>query len=238
VEGRFADVKSLDALDRLALAMRQFHSETTIAMDEVEMEIQRAVEWIQHDCKQYWNDQVRRAYQQVTEARVALERKQMFRVADRRPSCYDEKKALEKAKRRLALAQEKVEAVRRWSWAISQAMTEYKSEVSPLGHWLESDLPRAIALVHRLSGSLESYVGMNGAETERPADAPPEDEPQPPAASVDGPDEPEATDPPRASPATRSPDDEDVEPDDGRNPAGIGIRRPSERETGGGRAME
>ena len=49
------------------------------------------------------------------------------RVADHQPTCIDEKRPLEAAKRRLQIAQEKVEAVRHWSRAIDRAVDEYRA---------------------------------------------------------------------------------------------------------------
>ncbi len=208
--GHSADVKSLGALDELARSLRKFQEEANVAFDELNMEIHRAVEWIQHDAKHYWNQQVRRAEQQVTEAKIALERKQMFRVADRRPSCYDEKKALELARRRLALAREKVETVRRWSLAISQIVMEYKGDVGPLTHWVEAELPRAIALIHRQSGALDSYVDRDMGESEDESKQPA------PATAAAAEDSAEPEDP---AGQDRNSNDETMEPDDGRDPA-------------------
>ncbi|NUQ64920.1 MAG: hypothetical protein HUU20_20850 [Pirellulales bacterium] len=237
MKGHSADVKSLDAVDQFAHALREFHDSASVALDELAMEIHRAVEWIQHDCKNYWNEQVRRGYQQVSEARVALERKQMFRVADHRPGCYDEKKALELAKRRLALAQEKVETVRRWSWEISQAVLEYRGDVGPLAQWLEADLPRAVALMERLRNALDHYVGIDTVEAELPAGTAAGDEAIPSSAgALASPSEP-ASEKSSHTPS-RNPQHEDLQPDDRRGPTRVGSGDASEGQTRDGRTLE
>ena len=49
------------------------------------------------------------------QARLQFQQAMTYRrIADRHPSCIDEKRAVEAAKRRLQLAQEKVETVRHW----------------------------------------------------------------------------------------------------------------------------
>ena len=48
------------------------------------------------------------------------------RVADREPSCIDEKRAVERARRRVAVAERKVDAVRRWTAAIDRAADDFR----------------------------------------------------------------------------------------------------------------
>lgn len=210
--GHAAKITTIDAPRALANVLHQFQHEATTALEEIAQEIQRAVEWVQHDCKHYWIEQIRLSQQAVTEARVNLERRQMMTVADHRPSCYDEKKALELAKQRLALAQERLEAVRHWSYALNHAIHEYKGGVGGFVHWLESDLPRALAALDQIMTSLESYVALAPPSAERT-------EAEPPA-------------------ARRSQDDEDVRSVDGDGPPGNGLRNPPAGPQPSGGAVE
>lgn len=193
-----AKITSTDAPQAMASALARFHHEAATALDELSQEIQRAVQWIQHDCKHYWTNQLRLRQQEVTEARVNLERRQMMTVADYRPSCYDEKKALELAKHRVAVAQERLEAVRHWSYAISHAVHEYKGGIGPFVHWLETDQPRAMAALRQISAALESYVAQ-----------------APPSGEIPGLELPTAS---------RNPDDENLRSVDGDGPTGDGQR--------------
>ena len=102
-----------------------------------------ALQWIHHDCKEYWAEAVRRGWQGVSEARLALQHATTYRrVADHQPSCVDEKRALAAAKRRLEVAQEKVAAVRHWSRVIDRAIDEYRAARTPVATFLEADYPR------------------------------------------------------------------------------------------------
>jgi type II secretory pathway component PulJ len=193
-----AKITSIDAPQAMTTTLQRFQHEAATALEELSQEIQRAVQWIQHDCKQYWNEQLRIRQQEVTEARVNLERHQMMTVGDYRPSCYDEKKALELAKRRLALARERIESVRHWSYAISHAVHEYKGGVGPLARWLETDLPRALAALEQMSTALESYVAI-----------------EPATADAGG---------SELASASRNPEDEELRPVDGNRAAGDGRR--------------
>jgi len=160
---RAARVRSIDALQVYGAALRSFGEEATTALAELEMEVYRAVQWIRHDQKEYWTQQIRRAEAEVAEARINLERRRMFRVGDRRPSCDEEKAALEAAKRRLRIAQQKREAVRRWGQLLERELTDYRGGIAPLAAWLQTELPKGLALLQRLGRALESYVRAESA---------------------------------------------------------------------------
>ena len=59
-------------------------------------------------------------------------------------------------------AQQKVEAVRRCARAIDEAVNDYRGARTPLAAWLESESPKAIAVLHRMMDQLETYVAMQG----------------------------------------------------------------------------
>jgi hypothetical protein len=173
-----ARVQSIDALRVFAAAVRSFGDEAAGALSDVEMQLNRALEWIRYERKEYWAEQIRRAEVQVAEARLNLERKEMMREPGQRQSFWEEKKALEAANRRLALGREKLEVVRRWTHLLEREVMEYKGGVASLAGWLQSDLHRSLALLRQWSGALESYASLQApaaaeaapAETAKPAE--------------------------------------------------------------------
>ena len=125
--------------------------------------------------------------ERVSEARIQLQQAMTSkRVADHEPSCYDEKKAVDRAKRRADLAEKKKKIVRHWQVAIDHAVNEYRGARTQLSSWLDAEVPRGLAALDRLSQALESYVSLeipagvarpmklptDEAEAQ-PADAPP-----------------------------------------------------------------
>jgi hypothetical protein len=130
------------------------------------------MQWVQYDQKDYWSQESRRAQEAVAEARINLERKQMFRFGGQEPSCQEEKKALEAAKRRVERAREKLEAVKRWSRLLERESHECRCGIAPLGDWLQADAPRALAMLKRLSLALESYVDLPLSEQSPRDDSP------------------------------------------------------------------
>ena len=127
-----AKVTSIDAVGRMSAALQAFRAEAGSGLDDLQMEIQRGLQWIHHDCREYWSVEVRRASERVTEARLNLQQAMTYRrVADHQPTCIDEKRALAAAKRRLQIAQDKVQAVRHWARVIDRAVDEYRGVRTP-----------------------------------------------------------------------------------------------------------
>lgn len=158
---RAAKVTSIDAVEAMTVALERFGEDAAAAMSDLEIELRRALEWIEHDRKIYWAQEVRNGWDRVAAARQELERRRVLhKVADHEPGCREEKKALAEAKRRLQVAQEKVEAVRRWSHAVEKEVNEYRGSVNQLAGWLQADLPRAVAALQRMTGALDAYVRL------------------------------------------------------------------------------
>ena len=77
---RSAKVQSIDVLDHLTLAVRAFAQEASVALDDVRMDLHRALQWVQYDQKDFWSQESRRSQEAVAEARINLERKRMFQI--------------------------------------------------------------------------------------------------------------------------------------------------------------
>ncbi len=165
---RQARLSAIEAVPAMAAALHRFGEDARAALVELDMVIRRAVDWVEHDQKEYWEREIRRGFERVTEARNALETAQSTRrFADREPSCIAEKRALEAAQRRLRLAQDKAKLVRHWAALLQHELAEYRGAIGPLAQWLDADLPRAAAALARMLGALEAYV-----ETVSPAEPP------------------------------------------------------------------
>lgn len=157
-----ARLTSIDAVQAMSAAVESFRQEATSALEDLDMEIRRAVEWIQHDRRDHWTYEVRRGYERVSEARVQLQQAKTFRrIGNDDPSCLDEKKALERSKRRLETAEEKVAAVRHWSRVIEHAVHEYRGTRGQVTGWLDADYPKAVAVLKRMMAALERYVSAD-----------------------------------------------------------------------------
>lgn len=167
-----AEVKSVETLAFVKAAMTAFGHETGQSLAEVEMQAQRIVDWICIDQAVYWKTEVRRAADGVNQAMKDLQHCRTFKkVGNNEPSCIEEKKALEKAKQRLARAEAKAEAVRRWTPVVRQQFQETGVRMTRFREVLDVDCPKAVARLERMLVALDHYVhtaAPRGAEAHGP----------------------------------------------------------------------
>ena len=153
-----ADVKSIDTLPFVRSAFAAFAHETGQALAEIEIQGQRAVEYICVDRAAYWKAEIRRMSDLVNKAIKDLEHCRTFKkVGDNTPSCIEEKKALEKARQKLARAEQKAEAVRRWTPIVQQQFRETCVRLVRFRDVIDVDCPRAMAELERLLKALDAY---------------------------------------------------------------------------------
>lgn len=154
-----ANVNSIDAVRNFRTALIQFGGDAEDALIMLTLEARKAIQWLQHDRARYWPEQLRRAQERVVQARNDLERCQLHYGSEDAPSCFDQKKALERAKRRLGVCEQKVKTVKKWILAIRQELDEFQGEMAKMNNWLEIDLPRATASLDRMLRALDKYAG-------------------------------------------------------------------------------
>jgi hypothetical protein len=159
-----ANVRSLDAIRYFRPAVIRFEDDVAAALTGLRTELNRTLQWLDHDCPAYWQQQIRSGFDSVAEARTQLARRQMMTVAGRHPDCIDEKKALGRAKERLELAQDKLRLCRQWSIKAHRAADEYNSRIGRVEQSMSQNLPRMKVILERIVEALESY-----SASERPS---------------------------------------------------------------------
>jgi len=177
-----ARLTRIDAVRDMYAAVDAFRIEASAALEGLDMELHRALDWIHHDRYDHWNQEVRRGWEKITEARIQLQQATTARrIGEHAPACIDEKRALARAKQRLETAQEKVEAVRHCMRAIDHAVDEFRGARTPLASWLESEIPKALAALRRMMDNLEDYLALHapGGTAGFPAVDIPADQPKP-----------------------------------------------------------
>lgn len=136
------DVKSIETLAFMKAAFAAFAHESGQALSEAEIQGQRGVDWICVDQATFWKGEIRRAGELVNKAIKDLEYCRAFKkVGDNQPSCIEEKKALEKARKRLEWAEQKLELVKRWTPVVQQQFREMCVRLVRFREVLEVDCP-------------------------------------------------------------------------------------------------
>src|ERR1700722_15618125 len=145
-----ANVRSLDAIRQFRPAVVRFEDDVMSALSGLRTELNRTLQWLDHDCPAYWQQQIRNGFDNVAEARTTLTRKSMMTVAGHRSDCIDEKKALAKAKQNLEFAQQKLQLCRQWSIKAHRAADEYTARIGRAEQSLGQGIPRLMALLERM----------------------------------------------------------------------------------------
>ena len=164
-----ANVTSIDAVRTFRAALVKFEENARDAVICLELEIRRAVDWIEVDRRRYWPTQVKQASEELAQARNALERCQLKYGSEEAPSCYGQKKDCERAKQRLRYCEDQVRKVKQWTQIIRQELTQFNAQMAQMTTCVDTDLPRAIVAISNMLNALERYAGATGSAGPRAA---------------------------------------------------------------------
>jgi hypothetical protein len=168
-----ANVQSVEAIRNVRVALILFLEQTTNAMGEMRQKIDRTMAWLDLDRPNYWKEQEQRAYDSVNTARVALEACRTRTVAGHRSDCIEEKKAMERAKRRVEYVHEKQALLRKWLVLANKESNEFRARTSSFARMLEHDVPLMIAQLGRMIEAIERYSEPNATLESTAIEVPP-----------------------------------------------------------------
>lgn len=170
---RSANVNSTDALRRFAAALTIFQNEARSCLQVLDSQLRQITLWLEQDRPVFWKREIERCMREMTEARVRLHQCRMRRVGDFRPSCIEEVKALEQARKDLEFAQHQIPLVKRWHTEVGHESNEYRGRAGQLVQTIERDIPHLLALLAAAADRLEAYAAIPApiTPTPLPADA-------------------------------------------------------------------
>ncbi len=152
------DVRSIDALKELRVAMALYEQDAMAALGLVEAEVRRTLHWLHEERPIYWHDQIKKRRELVSQAKADLFRKKLQQRPDYTPPMSEQKENLRKAEASLEDAERRLILVRKWQQQFKQAVLEYHASVQRIKDLSASDVPRGVILLGRLIDSLEAYL--------------------------------------------------------------------------------
>ena len=204
--GEQVKVADIETIERFRAQLIQAAETFGLALEEAEGDIERTLAWLESDRPDTWRKQIRKAQDKVVECKSALYRKQEIKATpEARPSVVDERKALERAQRRLEFCEEKLRNTKRWSTELPRQAVVFKGALTGMHVMLDRDVPRINAMLKRMTEHLEEYL-RGGEESEQLLEIlgtaagmrrAGEDEEQP-----ESPEKPDAADPASAPPSS------------------------------------
>ena len=160
---RGANVTSIAALRQFRVAYAEFGGVIQAALGEAQATMQRARWTIEHDQPAHWEQQRRKRQRKLEEMQSELFRAETT-PSDMRVSCTTERRNVERARRGVEEAEEKLRNLKRWRPILEREHSLFKGQCAKLAGAVESDLPRALAILERMTTSLELYVKLAADE--------------------------------------------------------------------------
>ncbi|MGP0069052.1 MAG: hypothetical protein ACLQGP_36310 [Isosphaeraceae bacterium] len=151
-------VHSVEALKDLRVALALYGEDTLAALGAVGAEVRRTVRWLEQDRPAYWQDQIKRRRELVSQAKAELFRRQLQKRPDHTPAMSEQKENLHKAEASLQDAEKRLIMVRKWQPRLQHAVLEYHASVQRLKDLSATDVPSAVDLLSRLIDALEAYL--------------------------------------------------------------------------------
>ena len=159
-----ANVLSIEAIRDFEAALIQFYEVASRTTGNMSQQSQHMLQWLEMDRPVFWKRQVEIGHDRLAEARTRLTQCMMRRTGDFKPSCFDEKKALERAKRDLEFARAQINIVKQWIVKSRKESEEFNGRQAQLTRLLEGDIPRMVALLRRIVEKLDQYTNITTAE--------------------------------------------------------------------------
>ena len=165
--GEQIKVADVQTIERFRASLLVASETFGLALEEAEGEIERTLAWVESDQPDFWRKRIRKAQDEVVMCKSALFRKQEIKAtADARPSVVDEKKALDRAMKRLEYAEHKLRNTKRWTTELPRQSVIFKGALSGMHTVLDRDVPRVNAMLKRMTEHLEAYL-RGGDESDR-----------------------------------------------------------------------
>ncbi|MFW5652974.1 MAG: hypothetical protein ACOC0P_02920 [Planctomycetota bacterium] len=152
-----AKVSSVEVINDFRAALAKFAEEGQAGLAAAEAEIQRRLDWLEHDQTAHWRRELELRRRTLDEARVNLSRKTMGRIEDHLPH-REEQMAFEKAKRVVAEAEAKLETIQRWTRALRSASEQYRGAVQGFQDLLTVRVPAARSSLDQINQRLQAYL--------------------------------------------------------------------------------
>ena len=153
-----AHLDSPEILKQFRSQVVEFESVSRQALDGVRADIQKVTEWLRREQLARWARELRKREEEVAEARSRYAQERHGGRYTRKPGCYDERKALEKAQRAKAEAEAKIRAVKRWVARLEQDATKLLQPCQSFSVELDSRVPRALNRLDSMLDNLDVYL--------------------------------------------------------------------------------
>lgn len=152
-----ANIQSSEAIRTFRSNFVKFSASAQQAVDSARSEVSSVADWLIREKSVYWERELRRREDAVERARGEYIRANQEDKYHRKTSSVLEKKALDRAILRKKDAEEKIEAVKKWSRVLQEKSSNLLQPCAALSTTLCALTPQALARLDLMLESLEAY---------------------------------------------------------------------------------
>jgi len=164
-----ARVTSLEAIDDFRAKLIIYRDKAGRVLDEVNDDVTRTRIWLQSERPAHWQSQIRRLTHELEQRQQELFSAQLSGLRD---SSYAQQAAVQKARRAIHEAEEKLKTTRQWNRQYDQRVEPLGRQVEKLRHTLGHDLGQAVAWLNEMTKTLSEYAELSpGNPSTNPAPA-------------------------------------------------------------------
>lgn len=164
-----ARVTSLEAIDDFRAKLIIYRDKAGRVLDEVNDDVTRTRLWLQSERPAHWQNQIRRLTHELEQRQQELFSAQLSGLRD---SSYAQQAAVQKARRAIHTAEEKLKTTKEWHRQYDQRVEPLGRQVEKLRHTLGHELGQAVAWLNEMTKTLSDYAELSpGNPSTNPAPA-------------------------------------------------------------------
>jgi len=150
-----AHVGSSEAIDRFRSSLVTYLTKMRPLLEDACDETFRTREWLHNDKRMHWENEVRRRHRALEEAKAALFSAKISNLRDARAA---EHMAVERAKRAMADAEEKLRKVKHWATDFEHRSQILVKDLEHVRSLMANEMPKAVAHLVQIMRRLDEYV--------------------------------------------------------------------------------
>ncbi len=155
-----ARVGSIDAIEAFRAALIRFTGRTKQALDDVTGEVKRTRGWLETEQRQKWEGELRRRARALEQAEQEL---YSARLSDMRRDKSARQMAVNRARRALEEAREKLVLIKRWRQAYDSRVETLAKQLEGLQDLLARQMPKGAVSLANTNRLLQDYAGVERA---------------------------------------------------------------------------
>ena len=165
-----AHVSSSEAIDRFRSSMVTYIVKMRPLLEDACDEVFRTRDWLENDRRTHWENQLKKRHRVLEEAKAALFSAKISNLRDARAV---EVMAVERAKRSVNEAEEKLRKIKGWSSEFEHRSQVLVKDLEHVRFLMANELPKAVAHLVQIIRRIDEYarVGLAPAPDQDPGAA-------------------------------------------------------------------